>query len=63
MLSTREKFNTLLNMALVKSTFLGGGDANMHDFVRFTAPISYDLTTIFRNKITVGFLKAYSVSQ
>ena len=34
---------------------LGGGDANMHDFVRFTAPISYDLTTIFRNKITVGF--------
>ena len=34
---------------------LGGGDANMHDFVRFTAPISYDLTTIFGNKITVGF--------
>jgi hypothetical protein len=34
---------------------LGGGDANMHDFVRFTAPISYDLTTIFENKITVGF--------
>jgi hypothetical protein len=30
---------------------LGGGDANMHDFVRFTAPISYDLTTIFGNKI------------